>query len=91
MKRFDERTVIVLDTSNYKNSYSEKVPFKATVGTIYDNEIWVTSLVTGKKYKLYYFQILESMDIEEIKYMLAGGEYGEFEYNKLIKEGKFFK
>lgn len=87
LKPFDERTVIVLDTSNYKESYSEPTPFKAKVKDIYDNEIWVVSLATGKEYELYYYQILETMDIEEIKYMLSGGEYGGFE----DKKGEFFK
>lgn len=91
MSRFDERTVIVIDTSNYKSSYSEPTPFKALVKDIYEREITVTSLETGKKYELYYNQILETMSIEEIKYMLSGGEYGGYENNKLIKEGKFFK
>lgn len=91
MNKFDERTVIVIDTRNYKSSYSEQTPFKALVRDIYENEITVTSLETGKKYELYYNQILETMDIEEIKYMLSGGKYGSFEDNKLIKEGKFFK
>lgn len=66
MSRFDERTVIVLDTSNYKKDYSEKVPFKALVKEVYDNEVIVTSINTGKEYELYYNQILESMHIEEI-------------------------
>lgn len=91
LKPFDERTVIVLDTGNYKESYSEPTPFKATVKDIYDNEIWVVSLATGKEYELYYYQVLETMDIEEIKYMLSGGEYGGFEDSKLIKKGEFFK
>lgn len=40
MSRFDERTVIVIDTGNYKKSYAEKVPFKAIVEHVYDNERW---------------------------------------------------
>lgn len=91
MNKFDERTVIVLDTGNYKESYSEPTPFKAIVKDIYDNEIWVVSLITGKEYELYYYQILETMDIEEIKYMLSGGTYGCFEESKLLKKGEFFK
>ena len=82
MNKFDERTVIVLDTSNYKNSYSEKTPFKAVVEQIYDNEIWVKSVETGKQYELYYNQILEAMDIDEIIFMLGGGDYGMYDYKK---------
>ena len=74
--KFDERTVIVIDTGNYKASYSEKIPFKAIVKDIYDNEIWVESIVTGKLYELYYNQILESMNIEEIKSLLNLDNYG---------------
>lgn len=80
MNKFDERTVIVLDTSNYKDSYSEKTPFKAIVEQIYDNEIWVKSIETGKEYELYYNQILEATHIDEIKFMLSGGEYGMYDY-----------
>ena len=83
MNRFDERTVIVLDTSNYKESYSEKVPFKAIVEQVYGNEIWVKSLVTGKEYQLCYSQILETMDIEEIEFMLKMDEYGIYDYKLL--------
>lgn len=78
MKQFDERTVIVLDNGNYKSSYAEKTPFKAIVEQVYENEICVKSLATNKKYELYYSQILETMDIDEIKFMLGGGEYGMF-------------
>ena len=83
MTKFDERTVIVLDTSNYKDSYSEKTPFKAVVEQIYDNEIWVKSVETGKQYELYYTQILEAMDIDEIIFMLGGGDYGMYDYKKI--------
>ena len=69
-------TVIVIDTGNYKASYSEKIPFKAIVKDIYDNEIWAESIVTGKLYELYYNQILESMNIEEIKSLLNLDNYG---------------
>lgn len=73
---FDERTVIVLDLGNYKPSYREKTPFKAVAEQVLDNEVWVRSIVTGKQYELYYSQILETMDIEEIAFYLKGGEYG---------------
>jgi hypothetical protein len=78
MEKFDERIVIVLDNSNYKSDYAEKLPFKAIVEQIYDNEVWVKSLVTGKQYELYYSQILETMDIEEIRFMLKMDEYGMY-------------
>lgn len=76
--RFDERTVIVIDNSNYNEKYAEPTPFKAIVKDTYDNEIWVTSLTTGKEYELYYDQILEAMSIEEIVFMLKGDEHGNF-------------
>jgi len=91
MKKFDERVVIVLDNGNYKSSYAEKCPFKAIVKDVYEREIVVTSITTGKEYELYYSQILETMEIDEIKYMLSGGEYGGYDDSKLVKEGKFFK
>lgn len=91
MERFNGLTVIVLDNSNYKSSYAEKCPFKAIVTYVYENEIEVTSVETGKEYELYPNQILEAMDIYEIKFMLNGGKYGGYENSKLIKEGKFFK
>ena len=52
------------------------VPFKAVVKEIYDSTIWVESLVTSKLYELYYNQILESMNIEEIKSLLNLDNYG---------------
>lgn len=83
-----DNTVIVLDTSNYKDSYSEKVPFKAVVTDKCEREVWVKSLVTGKEYELYYNQILEGMDIEEIRFMLGGGEYGMYDYELLKNSAK---
>ena len=74
--KFDERTVIVIDTSNYRASYLEEIPFKAVVKEIYDSTIWVESLVTSKLYELYYNQILESMDIKEVKSLLNLDNYG---------------
>lgn len=44
--------------------------------SVYDSNIWVESLVTGKLYELYYNQILESMNIEEIKSLLNLDNYG---------------
>jgi hypothetical protein len=79
-----DNVVIVLDTSNYKKSYSEEIPFKAIVLDKYENEILVKSIVTGKEYELYYSQILEGLDIDEIKFILCGGEYGMYDY-ELIK------
>lgn len=72
--KFDERTVIVIDNGNYNSTYAEPTPFKAIVEQIYENEIWVRSITTEKVYELYYNQILETMDIDEIKFMLGGGE-----------------
>jgi len=82
MSKFDERTVIVLDNSNYISSYAEKCPFKAIVTDVYENEIQVKSVETDKEYELYYSQILETMEIDEIKFMLSGGEYGMWEYER---------
>lgn len=91
MKKFDERVVIVLDNGNCKSSYAEKCPFKAIVKDVYEREIAVTSITTGQEYELYYSQILETMEIDEIKYMLSGGEYGGYDDSKLVKQDKFFK
>lgn len=72
----EENIVIVVDTSNYKSSYSEKVPFKAKITDIYDSTIWVKSITTHKTYELYFNQILEFLDIKEIKLMLDLTKYG---------------
>jgi len=69
--------VIVIDTSNYKASYSEKTPFKAELYLITDYPCyWVKSLVTGKEYELYESQILEGLSIEEIGNLLDMSKYG---------------
>ena len=67
------QTVIVLDTSNYKDSYSanDVCPFKATVEAVYDNEVVVTSNESLKKYELYSHQILECFDDEAIREMVS--------------------
>jgi len=72
----EDNIVIVIDTSNYKASYSEKVPFKAIVTEKYDNELWVKSLTTNKEYELYYNQIIEGLDIEEIIKVIDLSKYG---------------
>lgn len=72
----EDNIVIVVDNGNYKASYAEKVPFKAKVEEKYDNEICVVSLVTGKEYELYYSQILEALDIDQIVRMLDMSKYG---------------
>lgn len=76
MEKLQDNTVIVVDTSNYKASYSEDVPFKALITQKYDNELWVKSLTTGKEYELYYDQILEGLEIEEIANMINMLKYG---------------
>lgn len=63
-----DNTVIVIDASNYINS--EEVPFKAVVVEKYDFEILVKSTSTGRGYDLYYNQILEALEIEDIKKIL---------------------
>jgi hypothetical protein len=72
----EDNIVIVVDNGNYKADYAEKVPFKAKVEDKYENEIIVRSLKTGKEYELYYHQILEALDIEEIVKMLDLSKYG---------------
>lgn len=76
MSRFDERTVIVIDTNDYRSYYSEKVPFKAIVQDVYDNKIVVKSIKSNREYELYYHQILESMDMEDVKKLLNLDNYG---------------
>ena len=69
--------VIVIDTGNYNQSYHERLPFKAELLSITDYPCyWVKSLVTGKEYELYEFQILETMSIEEIKNLIDMSKYG---------------
>jgi len=72
-----DNTVIVVDTSNYKSSYSEKVPFKAIVQEKFGIQIWVKSVTTNKEYELYSYQILEAMDIEDIRKLIDLSKYGE--------------
>lgn len=72
-----DNTVIVLDTSNYKASYGEEVPFKAVVTDKDDLTITVISLVTRKQYELYSHQVLESMDIEDIRKLIDLRNYGK--------------
>jgi hypothetical protein len=76
MKSLEDNIVIVVDTGNYLPSYSEEVPFKAKVIDKDDRGIFVKSISTGKEYDLYYDQILEAMDIEEIKKLLDVSKYG---------------
>lgn len=53
--------VTVTDTSNYKSSYAEKVPFKAKVIYNYGQKIIVQSF-SGKIYELYQYQIENNGD-----------------------------
>ena len=74
MELIKGQSVIVLDTSNYKDSYSndDPVPFKATVEAVYNNyDIVVTSDESLKKYELYPSQILECFDDDAIKKMVS--------------------
>ena len=80
MEKCKGSTVIVIDTGNYKSSYSEAVPFKARVVDLYDHEVLVESLDTNKEYELYHDQVLELLDIEEIKVMLNLKNYGNWEH-----------
>ena len=72
----EDNIVIVVSNDNYKSSYAEKVPFRAKVKEKLQNEIWVISLETGKEYELYYSQILEALDLDEIIKMLDLAKYG---------------
>lgn len=67
--------VIVVDLSNYKPELREDVPFKAVVIDKYEREVVVASKSTGILYELYYDQILESMEIEDIKRILDLTKY----------------
>lgn len=72
--------VIVIDTSNYLEEYSEPTPFKAELGDISDDgNFYVKSIVTGKLYELYDSQILEALPIEKIKILLDMGKYGAWD------------
>jgi len=71
-----EDIVIVVDNSNYKSSYAEAVPYKCKVIHVYDNEVLVKSISTGKEYDLYHHQVLEFMDIEDITKLIDIKKYG---------------
>lgn len=71
-----DNLVIVIDTSNYRATYSEEVPFKAVVTEKFDLTIWVKSINTGKEYELYYDQILEGLEMEDIVKLLDLSKYG---------------
>lgn len=77
MEKYRVNTVVVIDTSNYKSSYSEAVPFKARVVDLLLEVVVVQSSDTGKVYELYHNQVLEFLDIEEIKAMLNLKNYGK--------------
>ena len=72
-----DNIVIVIDAGNYNNP--ESVPFKAIVKEKYDNEIVVESIATGKLYELYYNQILEFLEIEEIAFLLDLSKFGDYD------------
>jgi len=71
-----DNLVIVVDTSNYKATYGENVPFKAIVTEKFDLTIWVKSITTGIEYELYYNQILEGLEMEDIVKLLDLSKYG---------------
>ena len=73
---FNKKTIIVLDVGNYNSEYTEKVPFKAVVTEVTENEIWVKSLATDKVYEVYYYQVLEALTIKEIEFLLDMRKYG---------------
>ena len=67
---------IVIDTSNYKSSYSEPTPFKAKVEHQSDMCVVVTSITTKKEYELYFHQIFEGLEIDKISKMIDMSKYG---------------
>ncbi len=73
-----DNTVIVVDVSNYKSSYSEIVPFKAIIKERLGNpEMYVVeSLITGRYYELYKDQVLEAMDHEDMIKLIDLSKYG---------------
>ena len=62
--------VIVLNLGNYTSYYAEETPFKAKVLSLTEHETNVMSIETDKKYELYYYQILELLDIGKIKELI---------------------
>jgi len=70
-----DNIVIVVDTSNYKTTYSEKVPFKAKVIEKDNDTVTVKSVTTNKEYELYSHQILECLEIKDIIKILNLGNY----------------
>ena len=63
---FLNKEVTVIDNSNYKANYAEEVPFSAFLFEITEYPCyWVRSLVTGKEYELYSFQIKELQEIND--------------------------
>lgn len=71
----EDNIVIVLDLSNYKESFKEDVPFKAKVIDKYDINTVVKSQTTGKEYELYDHQIIEGLEIEDIKNLINIDKY----------------
>jgi len=71
-----DNTVIVIDNSNYKPSYAEKVPFKAIVQFKDELVVVVKSISTKKEYELYHNQVLEAMDIEDVRKLIDLSKYG---------------
>jgi hypothetical protein len=75
-------TVIVIDNSNYWEGFREPCPFKARIIGFYESGILVLSentgvgYETGKGYELQPNQILDFLQIEEIK---------EIDYKLLLK------
>ena len=68
--------VIVIVISNYKIQSNEEVPFKAKIISKYNTNIVVKSQTTYKEYILHDHQILEGLEIEEIKNFFDMIKYG---------------
>ena len=73
----EDNLVIVLDLGNYKESCRESVPFKAKVVDKYEYELVVKSLKTNKEYEIYYNQILEFYEDEDLKNIVNITKYGD--------------
>lgn len=71
-----DNIVICLDLGQYKTEYQEEVPFMAHVEDTYEHECIIKSLNTGKEYEVYYSQLMEGQDKEDIKKLINLDNYG---------------
>ena len=60
---FLNKEITVDNLDNYKTNYAEILPFRGVIYDISDYpEYYVKSLITGKQYELYDYQIVEIRD-----------------------------